>query len=252
MSSPGYFKDIQTRIQKFVESGQLGIFKNGYWDSPAYKLSPEADLMAVTHYLEALDFQKEIVKIHAIFGGKNPHPNYMVGGVPCAINIDGDMAAGAPINMERLNFVKDKIQEARRFNTNVYVPDVIAIAAFYKDWMYGGGLAATDVMDYGAYPKFKAINPLTSYPAVPLLGATGQPFTLWIHVILNRFKSLSVTHGTATQTKPKGFTHGMALPNQTINWVTKPLAAKPTLQKSMNPQNTPGLNLLAGAAMRLK
>jgi hydrogenase large subunit len=152
-SSPGYFKDIQTRIRKFVESGQLGIFKNGYWDNPAYKLSPEADLMAVTHYLEALDFQKEIVKIHAIFGGKNPHPNYLVGGVPCAINLDDDMAAGAPINMERLNYVLDIIKASQEFVKNVYIPDVIAIASFYKDWMYGGGLAATNIMDYGAYPK---------------------------------------------------------------------------------------------------
>lgn len=152
-SSPGYFRDVQTRLKKFVESGQLGIFKNGYWDNPAYKLSPEADLMATTHYLEALDIQKEIVKIHAIFGGKNPHPNYLVGGVPCAINLDGDQAAGAPINMERLNFVLARIQEAIEFGRNVYVPDVIAIASFYKDWFFGGGLGAHSIMDYGAYPK---------------------------------------------------------------------------------------------------
>lgn len=151
-SSPGYFKDIQTRIKKFVESGQLGIFKNGYWDNPAYKLPPEADLMAVTHYLEALDFQKEVVKIHAVFGGKNPHPNYLVGGVPCAINMDDDMSAGAPLNMERLNFVLARIQEAQEFVKNVYLPDVIAIASLYKDWMYGGGIAGQAVMDYGAYP----------------------------------------------------------------------------------------------------
>jgi hydrogenase large subunit len=74
MSSPGYFRDVQNRLRQFVESGQLGLFRNGYWDNPAYLLPPEADLMAVTHYLEALDLQKEIVKIHTIFGGKNPHP----------------------------------------------------------------------------------------------------------------------------------------------------------------------------------
>ena len=73
-------------------------------------LPPEANLMAVTHYLEALDFQKEIVKIHTIFGGKNPHPNWLVGGVPCAINLDGTGAVGA-INMERLNMV---VEDHRR------------------------------------------------------------------------------------------------------------------------------------------
>jgi hydrogenase large subunit len=153
MSSPGYFRDVQTRIKKFVESGQLGPFKNGYWDNPAYKLPPEGDLMAVAHYLEALDLQKEFVKVHTVFGGKNPHPNYLVGGVPCAINMDGDMSAGAPLNMERLNFVMARIQEMVDFNKNVYIPDVIAIASFYKDHLWGGGLGALSVMDYGAYPK---------------------------------------------------------------------------------------------------
>lgn len=153
LSSPGYFRDIQNRIKKFIESGQLGPFKNGYWDNPAYRMSPEADLMAVTHYLEALDMQKEFVKVHTVFGGKNPHPNYLVGGVPCAINMDGDLAAGAPLNMERLNFVKARIQEMIDFNKNVYVPDVIAIASFYKKQLWGGGHGAKNVMDYGAYPK---------------------------------------------------------------------------------------------------
>ncbi|MBQ5546506.1 MAG: nickel-dependent hydrogenase large subunit, partial [Acetobacter sp.] len=125
---------------------------NGYWNNAAYLLPPEANLMAVTHYVEALDFQREIVKVHTIFGGKNPHPNYLVGGVPCAINIDGDRAAGAPVNMERLNFVLLKLQEAFTFSKNVYVPDVIAIASFYKNWLYGGGLSAHNVMAYGDYP----------------------------------------------------------------------------------------------------
>ncbi|MEM5312325.1 nickel-dependent hydrogenase large subunit [Paraburkholderia sp. JHI869] len=154
MSSWGYFRDVQTRLRKFVESGQFGPFMNGYWGNPAYVLPPEANLMAVTHYLEALDLQKEWVKIHTIFGGKNPHPNYLVGGVPCAINIDGDLAAGAPINMERLSFVESLIDEAITFCRNVYVPDLLAIGTIYKarGWLHGGGLAATNVMDYGAYP----------------------------------------------------------------------------------------------------
>jgi hypothetical protein len=106
VQSPGYFRDLQNRLKKFVESGQLGPFRNGYWGNPAYKLPPEANLMAVAHYLEALDFQKEIVKIHTIFGGKNPHPNWLVGGVPCSINLGNTGAVGA-INMERLNMGQD-------------------------------------------------------------------------------------------------------------------------------------------------
>ena len=151
MSSPGYFRDIQNRLKKFVESGQLGPFMNGYWGNPAYKLPPEANLMAVTHYLEALDFQKEIVKIHTIFGGKNPHPNWLVGGMPCAINLDGVGAVGA-INMERLNMVSKILNDSIEFIDKVYIPDVIAIASFYKDWLHGGGLSGQSVLAYGDVP----------------------------------------------------------------------------------------------------
>jgi hydrogenase large subunit len=150
-SSPGYFRDVQNRLKKFVESGQLGLFKNGYWDNPAYKLPPEADLMATTHYLEALDLQKEIVKIHTIFGGKNPHPNWLVGGVPCPINVHSTGAVGA-INMERLNLVSSIIDLSKTFIQNVYLPDLVAIGGFYKDWLHGGGLSSQTVMSYGDIP----------------------------------------------------------------------------------------------------
>jgi hydrogenase large subunit len=150
-SSPGYFRDVQTRIRKFVESGQLGPFKNGYWTNPAYLLPPEADLMAVTHYLEALDFQKDIMKIRTIFGGKDPHPNWLVGGVPCAINVDGVGAVGA-INMERLNLISSLIDQSITFIDQVYIPDLLAIAGFYKGWLYGGGLSGTSLLSYGDIP----------------------------------------------------------------------------------------------------
>jgi len=152
LSSPGYFRDIQNRLKKFVESGQLGPFMNGYWGNPAYKLPPEANLMAVAHYLEALDFQKEIVKVHTIFGGKNPHPNWLVGGVPCAINMEGTGAVGA-INMERLNMVKSIIDRAAEFVEQVYIPDLLAIGSFYKGWLYGGGLSSKNLLSYGDLPQ---------------------------------------------------------------------------------------------------
>ena len=151
LSSPGYFRDIQNRLKRFVESGQLGPFMNGYWGNPAYKLPPEANLMAVTHYLEALDFQKEIVKIHTVYGGKNPHPNWLVGGVPCAINVNDTGAVGA-VNMERLNLVSSIIDRTIEFIDQVYLPDLLAIASFYKDWTYGGGLSSQSVMSYGDIP----------------------------------------------------------------------------------------------------
>jgi hydrogenase large subunit len=150
-SSPGYFRDTQNRLLKFVESGQLGPFKNGYWTNPAYLLPPEADLMAVTHYLEALDFQKDIMKIRTVFGGKDPHPNWLVGGVPCAINIDGVGANGA-INMERLNLVSSLIDRTIDFIDQVYIPDLLAIAQFYKGWLYGGGISGQSLLSYGDIP----------------------------------------------------------------------------------------------------
>ena len=151
-SSPGYFREVQNRLKKFVEFGQLGIFANGYWGSKAYRLPPEANLMAVTHYLEALDFQKEIVKIQTIFGGKNPHPNWLVGGMPCSINLDNTGAVGA-INMTQLNMISDIINKSIEFIDQVYIPDLLAIAGFYKDWSkIGGGLSSQNVMAYGDFP----------------------------------------------------------------------------------------------------
>jgi hydrogenase large subunit len=151
-SSPGYFRDLQLRLKRFVESGQLGPFKNAYWGHPAYKLPAEANLMATAHYLEALDFQKDIVKIHTVFGGKNPHPNWLVGGVPSPINVHTTGAVGA-INIERIMFVKDIVDRTVEFIDQVYVPDLLAIASFYKDWTYGGGLSSKSVMSYGDMPS---------------------------------------------------------------------------------------------------
>lgn len=154
-SSVGYFTDVQKKFKNFVESGQLGIFANGYWGHSAYKLPPEVNLIAVAHYLEALEWQKELVKVHTIFGGKNPHPNYLVGGVPCSINIDEANA----VNAERLAMVGKLFEDAKTFVDQVYIPDLLAIASFYKsDWgAIGGGL--TNYMSFGDFPTNGYNNP---------------------------------------------------------------------------------------------
>ncbi len=146
-SSPGYFSDLQKRITKFVESGQLGIFSNGYWGHPAYKLPAEVNLIGLAHYLEALEWQKEMVKVQTIFGGKNPHPNYLVGGMACAISTD-DISG---LNAERLAYVGQLLKDGKEFIEQVYIPDLMAIASFYKDWgAIGGGLGS--YMAYGDFP----------------------------------------------------------------------------------------------------
>ncbi|MGE5027433.1 MAG: nickel-dependent hydrogenase large subunit, partial [Betaproteobacteria bacterium] len=148
-----YFSDVQKKVKQMVGSGQLGPFRNGYWGHSAYKLPPEANLMAVAHYIEALNFQREIVKIQAVFGGKNPHPMWLVGGVPSAINVHGAGAVGA-VNAERLNLVADIAERTLAFISQVYIPDLLAIASFYKDWFkLGGGLSGKNLLSYGEFPS---------------------------------------------------------------------------------------------------
>ena len=154
MSSPAYFRDVQNRLKKFVESGQLGIFANAYWGNPAYKLPPEVNLLGTVHYLEALDFQKEIVKIHTILGGKNPHPNYLVGGVPVPINVGETGSASVMVSQVYLNYIRDIAKNSIAFIDQVYLPDLLAIAGFYKDWgKIGGGLSNKNIMCYGDFPE---------------------------------------------------------------------------------------------------
>jgi len=152
-SSPGYFSDVQTRIKKLVESGQLGIFANAYWGHPAYALPPEANLMAVAHYLDALEWQREIVKLQTIFGGKNPHPNVLVGGTPAAISVHtGAGTSSTAVNTAGLQKVASIIDQIRHFVDEVYVPDTLAIASFYKNWFkkgYGEGVG--NFMTYGDF-----------------------------------------------------------------------------------------------------
>ncbi|MGZ8852611.1 MAG: nickel-dependent hydrogenase large subunit [Thermoanaerobaculia bacterium] len=161
LSSPTYFAAVQKRIKDFVDRGQLGPFANAYWGHPAYKLPPEANLMAVAHYLEALDWQRDIIRIHAILGGKNPHlQSFLVGGM--ATPIDPDRQAS--INAGTIAQMKDLIAKARDFVTRVYIPDLLAVASFYKDWAsYGGGVG--NYLVYGEYPEEDGANPKLYLPS---------------------------------------------------------------------------------------
>jgi Ni,Fe-hydrogenase I large subunit len=147
-SSTSYFKGVQDRLQTFVNSGQLGPFANGYWGHPAYKLPPEANLMAVAHYLAALDWQREFIKIHAILGAKNPHlQTYLVGGVACPV----DFNSQAAINDHAIAFMQNLFTTAEQFVKQVYLPDVLAVAPFYLDWTkVGEGIG--NFMSYGDFP----------------------------------------------------------------------------------------------------
>ena len=136
-----YYGAVQAKVKKIVDSGQLGIFAAQWWDHPDYQLlPPEVHLMGVAHYLNILDRQRDIVTPHVVFGGKNPHPHYTVGGMPCAISMD-DM--NAPINSARLAVVDESISLAKDLVDYFYLPDVLAIGQIYvKAGMVDGGTYA--------------------------------------------------------------------------------------------------------------
>jgi Ni,Fe-hydrogenase I large subunit len=137
-SSTDYFKGIQAKLKGFVERGQLGPFANAYWGHKAYKLPPEANLMAVAHYLEALEWQKDVIRMHATLGSKNPHAQtYIVGGMAVPVDRDSQNA----LNAGSIAFMKELSKKAHRFVEQVYIPDLLAVASFYKDWAaYGEGV----------------------------------------------------------------------------------------------------------------
>jgi hydrogenase large subunit len=167
MASPAYFADIKNKVKAIVDSGQLSIFANAYWGHPAYKLPPEIDLLAVAHYLEALDAQRTFTKIHTIFGGKNPHPNFVVGGIPMPIDLNSDTA----LNAERLSIIKDSIDRMITFVDQVYLPDLLAIAPYYLDYAsLGEGLG--NFLTWGEFPDTD--NSDTSKFLVPRILITGR------------------------------------------------------------------------------
>jgi Ni,Fe-hydrogenase I large subunit len=147
-SSAMYFKAVQNRVKTLADSRQLSLFGSGDWGHPAYKLPPEANLMAVAHYIEALKLQREFIRIQAVLGGKNPHPQtYLMGGM--ATTMDGN-EPDAVINPERITLLNELVSNAQTFVRQVYLPDVLAIAGFYPDWFQcGAGIG--NYMTYGDY-----------------------------------------------------------------------------------------------------
>jgi hydrogenase large subunit len=153
-SGPAYFQGVQDRLQTFVDSGQLGPFTNGYWGHPAYKLPPEANLLGVAHYLEALDLQREIIKAHALLGAKNPHlQTYLVGGMARPVDPDSQTA----INADRIAALRKYFRLAEQFARQVYLPDVLAVAPYYLDWA-GLGEGLGNFLSYGDFPLTQTLS----------------------------------------------------------------------------------------------
>ena len=147
LNSPEEFTKVQNKIKDLVASGQLGIFANGYWGHPAMKLPPEVNLIAVAHYLQALECQRDANRVVALLGGKTPHiQNLAVGGVANPINLDG---LGV-LNLERLMYIKSFIDKLSDFVEQVYKVDTAVIAAFYPEWLTRGKGA----VNYLSVPEF--------------------------------------------------------------------------------------------------
>jgi len=166
LASATYFRGVKDRLKAFVDRGQLGPFANAYWGHSAYRLPPAANLMAVAHYLEALDWQREVIKIHAVLGGKNPHlQSFLVGGM--ATPIDPDKQAS--LNAGSLAEIRRLIHKAKDFVNRVYIPDLLAVAGFYKDWAgIGGGVG--NYLVYGEYPEEDTPNARLFLPSGVIRG----------------------------------------------------------------------------------
>lgn len=149
-------QEVKDRVQGVLDSGQLGIFSHGYWGHPAMRLRPEENLVALTHYFQALEVQRKAAQIVAILGGKSPHiQNLAVGGVMNAINLDSPTA----LNGQRLAQVRSLFADLVTFVREVYLPDVALIGARYPEWFaIGRGvdhyLAAPDLPVDGANAAF--------------------------------------------------------------------------------------------------
>ncbi len=144
VADAGKFASVQERLKKFVKQGRLGIFGNGYWGNPHYRLTPEQNLLAVTHYLQALDLQRDAAKMMAVFGGKQPHPqSIVVGGVTCVQDIQ---------NPSRIGLFKDLLMNFRRFIKEAYLPDLYMAGTMYaKEALDGTGSGLKNYMAYGDF-----------------------------------------------------------------------------------------------------
>jgi hydrogenase large subunit len=148
---------VRDTVQGILDSGQLTIFTGGYWDHPDYRLPPEANLMAVAHYLDALEFQRSMIRISTVFGGKNPHPNFLVGGMACTIDPDKSES----INQVQIDQIAGWIAETQEFVRSCYLPDALAIMGAYKDY-FDIGAAQPSFLAVGMAGATFAGNPADS------------------------------------------------------------------------------------------
>jgi quinone-reactive Ni/Fe-hydrogenase large subunit len=217
----GQFKEIQDRVAKFVKQGRLGIFGNGYWGNKHYKLTPEQNLIGVAHYLKALDVQRDLAKMQAIFGGKNPHPqSIVVGGVTCVQDIQ---------NPARIALFKQLLADGTKFVKQAYLPDVYMAGTMYAgeatdskatftELMQGKGVGGTGggLLSYMSYGDFRLDD--TGFYNSELLFPSGVIYNgniKEIHELDSSKIAEDVTHSWYEGDKPLHPYEGQTLPKYT-------------------------------------
>lgn len=215
------FKEIQDRVAKFVKQGRLGIFGNGYWGNKHYKLTPEQNLIGVAHYLQALDIQREMAKMQAIFGGKNPHPqSIVVGGVTCVQDIQ---------NPSRIALFKNLLKQSNTFIKQAYLPDVYMAGTQYADeatdskatfteLIEGKGVGGTGggLLNYMSYGDFRLddtgfYNAKTLFPSGIVYGGDISK----VEDVNHENIAEDVTHAWYEGTKPLHPYDGTTIPKYT-------------------------------------
>ncbi|MGJ0299471.1 nickel-dependent hydrogenase large subunit [Aliarcobacter cryaerophilus] len=143
-ASEDVYIQVKERVQKYIKQGRLGIFGNAYWGSEGFKLTPEQNLIGLSHYLDALELQRDLAKMMAIFGGKNPHPqSFVVGGVTCVQDIK---------NPARIAEFKQLLKRGRKFIKEAYLPDVYMAGTMYgEEALNGTGGGLGNYMSYGGF-----------------------------------------------------------------------------------------------------
>lgn len=116
----GELRAVQERVKGLVETGKLGPFANAYWGNSTYRFSPEQNLIALSHYLKALEVQRVAAEMLAIFGGKSPHPQSLVVGGVTSVR---DMLSPA-----RLQEWKQKHAIVQDFIERAYQADIVMAA----------------------------------------------------------------------------------------------------------------------------
>ncbi|WP_027390843.1 nickel-dependent hydrogenase large subunit [Chrysiogenes arsenatis] len=192
---------VQRRLKTFVDKGHLGPFANAYWGHKTYHFTPEQNLIVASHYLKALEVQRNAAQMLALFGAKQPHPQSLtVGGVTCIMDLQ---------NPARLGEYLTKFEEVSDFINRAYYADVkMAAEAFIGE---GSVLAGCGVKNFMAAKEFQINRSETLFDSGIILdGDLGK-----VHEINESKITEEATHAWYSDNQPFHPYEGQTSPNFT-------------------------------------